>query len=136
MALLEINATEQQDIKDKISKEPDWYVAQYKNIWYAIQRQHVNGYFCGYIGLPCSIDLPILGKYDEHGHEIIEKLPVLKEIRMDGSYKVSPLKKIIYIGMDCLMMNLMGIIIIGLDKNYLKHIIQMDILILLNQLIL
>ena len=65
MALLEISATEQQDIKDKVSKEPDWYVTQYKNIWYAIQRHHVNGYFCGYIGLPDFIELTL--HYPETG---------------------------------------------------------------------
>jgi len=71
MALLEINATEQQDIKDKISKEPDWYVEQYKNIWYVIQRNHVNGYFCGYIGLPNYIKLS--RRYPETNVEYKEK---------------------------------------------------------------
>jgi hypothetical protein len=73
MALLEINATEQEDIKKQISKEPDWYVNQYKNIWYVIQRHHHNGYFCGYIGLPVFINLP-MGHYDETGQEYSEKL--------------------------------------------------------------
>ena len=73
MALLEINATEQEDIKKQISKEPNWHVNQYKNVWYVIQRHKEYGHYCGYIGLPCSIDLSI-GQYDEHGHEIIEKL--------------------------------------------------------------
>jgi len=71
MALLEINATELQDIKDKVSKEPDWYVAQYKDIWYAIQRHHVNGYFCGYIGLPDSIELSM--RYPETNREYKER---------------------------------------------------------------
>tara|TARA_R110000824_G_scaffold14378_13_gene61237 strand:+ start:1689 stop:2234 length:546 start_codon:yes stop_codon:yes gene_type:complete len=73
MALLEINATEQEDIKKQISKEPNWYVNQYKNIWYAIQRHNRDKHYCGYIGLPASIDLPT-GHHDEWGHENIEKL--------------------------------------------------------------
>tara|TARA_B100000700_G_C14642881_1_gene668216 strand:- start:39 stop:575 length:537 start_codon:yes stop_codon:yes gene_type:complete len=116
MALLEISSTEQQDIKDKVSKEPDWYVNQYKNVWYVIQRHKRYGHYCGYIGLPCSIDLPI-GQYDEHGHEIIEKLhsPYYNQYRLDmvtvhggvtyhgnpTGFNTNPNINLDWIGFDC-----------------------------------
>ena len=72
MALLEINATEEKDIKDKISKEPLWRVKQYKNIWYVVQRHNRDKHLCGYIGLPHEIILPMHidqgGEYNERLH--------------------------------------------------------------------